>query len=303
MRLVTLLLVLSSSAALADDVKVPEFIKPYPGSKLYGDPKQFDFDEVDMVVGKIKSEPPGPAFKRVQGRHLSFTFDIPEKRSTLEVYKNYEQALLSNGFEKVYACTGASECGDTVVMNSWKHAAYQFTTHEARYLTAKLSRPGEGDVWVALFVTPIGLPLVGVTVVQEKAMDTGMVTLDMNAMKKGLEQTGHIAVYGIQFDTGKATLKPESKPAFEEIKKLLDASPALKIYVVGHTDDVGDASANVALSNSRAAAVVTELTTKYKIAPARLKAQGVGPYVPVASNRNDAGKAKNRRVELVEMLR
>jgi hypothetical protein len=71
--------------------------------------------------------------------------------------------------------------------------------------------------------------------------------------------------------------------------------------LVGHTDDVGQESANVTLSNSRAEAVVSELTgPKYKIAKNRLKSAGVGPYVPVASNKNEQGRAKNRRVVLVE---
>jgi outer membrane protein OmpA-like peptidoglycan-associated protein len=93
---------------------------------------------------------------------------------------------------------------------------------------------------------------------------------------------------------------PGSAKAFEQIKKLLTENPKLKIYVVGHTDDVGDSSKNVTLSNQRAAAVMKELTTQHKVDAKRLKSYGVGPYVPVASNRNEQGRSKNRRVELVE---
>ena len=131
-------------------------------------------------------------------------------------------------------------------------------------------------------------------------METGLVTVTVDALKDALESDGHVAVGGILFDTGKATLKPESSKSLEVVRDLLQKNPSLLLYVVGHTDDEVDTSANVTLSNSRANAVVQELTTKYKIAPARLEGAGVGPYVPVATNKNEEGRARNRRVELVQ---
>jgi OmpA-OmpF porin, OOP family len=74
----------------------------------------------------------------------------------------------------------------------------------------------------------------------------------------------------------------------------------LKVNVVGHTDNVGTIDANMKLSQARATAVVAALTSKYGITAIRLKAYGVGPLAPVAGNKTDDGKAKNRRVELVE---
>lgn len=203
------------------------------------------------------------------------------------------------GFETVFACADKA-CGNFGgYVQTWDGAVTNFGAHESRYALTRLNRP-EGTVWAALYVTPIGLPLTKVIVLEERPMDTGMVKVDAAALKKGLEEFGYIAVYGIEFDTGKATLKPSSAPALEEVKKLLDESPNLKLYVVGHTDDVGKESANVTLSNARAVAVVQQLTTKYKVAKSRLKPAGVGPYVPVASNKNEQGRAKNRRVVLVE---
>jgi len=80
----------------------------------------------------------------------------------------------------------------------------------------------------------------------------------------------------------------------------LTKNPTAKMFVVGHTDNVGGLDYNLALSQKRAQAVVAALTGKYKIAPARLVARGVGPLSPIASNREDAGRAKNRRVEMVD---
>jgi outer membrane protein OmpA-like peptidoglycan-associated protein len=290
---------LISTLAVAADPKTPEFIKPYPGQKLYGEVQSKDFDEVYVLSGKVKAEPPSAGWQKLEGKTMQWHYDMPEGRSSLEVFKNYEQALKAAGFETVFACAEAT-CGDySGPVQTWQGAANSFVQSKSRYTLTKLNR-AEGTVWAAVYITQVGLALTKVIVVEEKAMDTGMVKVDAAALKKGLEDNGFIAVYGIEFDTGKATLKPSSSAAFEEVKKLLDGSPELKLYVVGHTDDVGQESANVALSNSRAAAVVQELTTKYKVAKNRLKSAGVGPYSPVASNRSEAGRAKNRRVVLVE---
>jgi outer membrane protein OmpA-like peptidoglycan-associated protein len=131
-------------------------------------------------------------------------------------------------------------------------------------------------------------------------MESGLVTVDAAAMAREIAQAGHIALYGIYFDTNKSDLKPESTAAIVEIAKLLKADPGLKLLVVGHTDGVGGYEPNMTLSDRRAAAVLQELTTKHGVAAARLRAVGVGMAAPVASNDTDEGRAKNRRVELVK---
>jgi OOP family OmpA-OmpF porin len=145
---------------------------------------------------------------------------------------------------------------------------------------------GPGDYW--LFI------------VEREAMKQD-VTMDAAAMAGGLGENGRVALYGILFETGKADLKPESEPVLVEIAKLLTANATLKLYVVGHTDMVGDAAMNLKLSQARAEAVVAALVTKKGIAASRLIAHGSGPYAPVASNKTEEGRAKNRRVELVEI--
>jgi outer membrane protein OmpA-like peptidoglycan-associated protein len=120
------------------------------------------------------------------------------------------------------------------------------------------------------------------------------------ALSTGLTGVGHIVVNGILFDTGKADVKPESAAALQEVAKLLKGNGKLKVYVVGHTDNVGVLAANIDLSKRRAAAVVLSLTTQYGVAAAQLQSFGAGPYSPVASNHSEDGRALNRRVELVE---
>jgi outer membrane protein OmpA-like peptidoglycan-associated protein len=108
-------------------------------------------------------------------------------------------------------------------------------------------------------------------------------------------------VNGILFDTGKAEVKPESAPALKAVVDMLTQNPKLKVYVVGHTDNVGAVAANIDLSKRRGAAVVQALSVApYNIAASRMESFGDGPTAPVASNDTEDGRALNRRVELVK---
>nr|WP_300988904.1 OmpA family protein [Thiocapsa sp.] len=101
------------------------------------------------------------------------------------------------------------------------------------------------------------------------------------------------------FDFGQAILKPESHPALDEIVRLLSAQPAVNLYVVGHTDNVGGYESNLSLSRARAEAVVAALLSRADVDRARLVPAGVADLAPVASNATESGRAMNRRGELV----
>ncbi len=122
---------------------------------------------------------------------------------------------------------------------------------------------------------------------------TGRITIH------GISSTGHAAIYGIYFDFNKSEVKPESERALRAIGEYLAGKPNLKVFIVGHTDNVEGDDDNMKLSQARADAVMKALTTKYKVNPQNLKAYGVGPLEPVAPNRTEAGRARNRRVEFV----
>jgi OOP family OmpA-OmpF porin len=134
----------------------------------------------------------------------------------------------------------------------------------------------------------------------EKKQMAQYIVADAAAFGNDINATGHVAVYGIYFDTNKADVKPDSRPALEEIAKLLAQNPGLKLLVVGHTDMTGSMDANTKLSQARGEAVVQALVSQHGVAAARLKGHGVGPLAPVATNDTDEGRAKNRRVELVK---
>jgi OOP family OmpA-OmpF porin len=137
------------------------------------------------------------------------------------------------------------------------------------------------------------------TIIEKQAMAQEVVS-SAELFKSGLNTSGHVEVPGIFFDSGKSVLKPESEAAIAEVAKLLKADPDLKVYVVGHTDNVASLDLNLKLSQARAEAVVQALVSKHGIAAGRLSGQGVGPLAPVASNNTEEGRAKNRRVELVK---
>jgi len=210
----------------------------------------------------------------VEGKltEIVYTLDQGQKaRGRAQVVRNYENAIQALGGNLVHIVDGAMA-----------------------YLTAT---KGGKTVWVVL--NAYGTENVSLTIVEREAMRQDVVA-DADAFANGLRETGHVAVYGIYFDTGKADVKPESDAALVEIAKLLSREPKRKLYVVGHTDSVGQLDANMKLSQARAEAVVKVLTTKHGVAAARLKAMGAGPIAPVASNATEEGRARNRRVELVE---
>lgn len=138
------------------------------------------------------------------------------------------------------------------------------------------------------------------TVAERDAMQNKMV--DAAAMAKGLGESGHIALYGIYFDTDKAVLKSESEGTLQQVLSLLKDAPGLRIAIAGHTDSQSSDSYNLDLSKRRALAVVKWLTDK-GIAASRLEAQGFGESQPVADNDSAAGRALNRRVEIRDLTR
>ena len=266
-------------------------LPPYPGSTAGPPAKTVDFDQFDIPTGPAK-ERKFTKVQHVEGRMTSFSYGRPKDRSQLEIFRNYESALKTAGFETLFTCAGP-ECGTQV-----NHAplGYIPSGNEARYLAARLPRP-EGDIYVALHVQPLDTRFV---VVETKPMATGLVKISADALAKDINATGHVAVYEILFDTGRADVKTESAAALAEIARMMTEAPKLTVHVVGHTDNVGGLAQNLDLSKRRAEAVVTALTTTHKVPASRLRADGVGPLAPVASNDTDAGRAKNRRVELVK---
>ena len=110
---------------------------------------------------------------------------------------------------------------------------------------------------------------------------------------------GRFATQGILFDTGSATIQPESTPTLKEIARTLQQHGDLRLRIEGHTDNTGNADANQQLSERRAAAVLAYLVQREGIDASRLESAGLGQTAPAADNATPEGKQTNRRVELV----
>ena len=121
----------------------------------------------------------------------------------------------------------------------------------------------------------------------------------VNQIEQALQQSGRAQVYGIYFDFGSATIRPQSKVVLDEIATAMKDNPSWKLNVNGHTDNIGDDASNLELSKRRAAAVMKALTEQYQIAPSRFQTAGFGASRPVDTNETIEGRARNRRVELV----
>jgi outer membrane protein OmpA-like peptidoglycan-associated protein len=119
-------------------------------------------------------------------------------------------------------------------------------------------------------------------------------------LDEAIERDGKAAIYGILFDVGKSDIKPESAEALKQITDYLTANPAVKIIVVGHTDNTGTYAGNLTLSKDRAESIKNYLINTSKIAALRLMSEGVGPLCPVTTNNTEDGRKLNRRVEIVK---
>ena len=214
--------------------------------------------------------------KAVEGHTYYITYWLDEGDgplpSSIQILRNHQNAI-----EKV---------GGTVVFDDGRLRSVMRVTKDGK------------EIWVDLTALVNGFRY-DLVIVEQEAMVQEIVA-NAEAWKGDLASAGHVAIYGINFDTDKAVIKPESEPVLAEMAKLLKGDPALNVFIVGHTDSTGTYEHNQKLSQDRAAAVVNALVSAHGIAAARMTAVGVGPVAPVATNRTEEGKAKNRRVELVE---
>lgn len=242
-----------------------------------------------------------------EGRLTRLSYRAPAERTPLEIVRNYQQALADAGFETVFSCEG-EVCGG----RNFNHAITQDMNfreyhQEQRYLYARRSGP-EGELHAALYVVlnqsgggaNKGRSLIQLDVLERAALEQRMVVVEADELQRALEQQGRVALYGLYFDTNKAGMRADSQPQLAEIARLLQAQGQLQVLVVGHSDAQGTLEYNRDLSQRRAQSIVEALAGQHGIARQRLTALGVGMAAPVASNRDEAGRALNRRVELVD---
>ena len=162
-----------------------------------------------------------------------------------------------------------------------------------RYTAMQIDKSG-GRIYISLELFNDGRTI-DLAVVEQKAMEQ---EITANDMWQALQKDGFMSLY-INFDTNKATIKPESAGIIDQIVELMKSQPHLKLSIEGHTDSQGSPASNKTLSLNRSRAVI-KAVSEGGIDDSRMSAVGWGQEKPVADNRNEEGRAKNRRVEIVK---
>jgi OmpA-OmpF porin, OOP family len=223
-----------------------------------------EYEQATFNAGKDKD---GNDFtKTVEGDYNDWDYATRPGTSEIQVFRNIENALKAAGFHI-----------------DWENSPEDITAHKGNTWYVLSNR---GEYYDQTIVTA-----------QEMKQE---VTADASSLGEEINKTGRVAVYGIHFDTNKATIQPDSEDTLNQIVKLMQDNADLKLRVEGYTDNAGNAAANQVLSEKRAQAVVAWLSA-HGVDKSRLAAQGFGDKNPVADNSSDDGRAKNRRVELVKM--
>ena len=298
--------------------KDPAGLKRYEGTRttFY---EEKAFDSYTLPLGKLTKKPNVNIFAKsltLEGKVTKVTYISNDpQRTALEVFRNYQSELAAGGWETLWDGTGEElSAGKGLLFHSLfgdrPGGTFAISHPGARYLAAK-----KGGAHLALFVANYkagqvmpktlqpksGVPVIAVDLIETKAMEEKMVLVKAEEMASGILQQGSVNLYGFHFDTGSATLKPESDATLDEVAKLLKSDSALRLLVVGHTDNVGKFEGNIELSQNRAASVVAALSKRVPSAASRLTPCGVGYQCPIATNSSEEGRAKNRRVALVKV--
>ena len=293
-----------AAAAEFDPASVPESTATLPPFPFFAIPEGLEstYDEKDKLINFDRQYfIAGGKAIAVEGKIFRDRFSLtagPRTYTDIEFRRNYENAIQALGGVKINTAQYTRELiavaggRDALEKHNYAAALVPDYPHDIYLL-----RQGGKEWWID--ISTGSFPLHGFVVVLEReGMKQSLGFLDASAMKKEIDARGRVALY-INFDTDKATLRPDAQPVIEEINKLLSADPALKLSIEGHTDNTGAPAHNQQLSTARARSVLGALVG-LGVDPARLQSKGFGQDKPLADNATEDGRAKNRRVELVK---
>ena len=256
----------------------------------------------------------GQFFKKfiaVKGKIRNTQYLIPITEEVLKVYENYKNALTVAGFNILYTEHNKNSCfyredyfgGDGQTFSGFPKETYGVDCDKDYYYMVAKGVKDSLDVYLNLYICPGGnygqdFVIVNQSVIETVPLELGLVSAEN--ISQNIEFTGHSIFYDIHFATGSSEIDVKSDKQIKQIADFLKSHSDKKFYIVGHTDNTGSFASNKTLSENRAKAVMNELVTKYAVNAEQLSAYGVANLTPVTSNKDDAGKARNRRVEIVE---
>jgi outer membrane protein OmpA-like peptidoglycan-associated protein len=249
-----------------------------------------DFDATSVIVGND--------LRSVEGHVVRRYYSLSQaKLSALAAERNYDAALKAMGAVQVNLTQPNDEkfqeAHQEIKDLTAARKAFKILDH-GKYKSYLIRTP-QGNVWIAYTIDDYNVNIVAI---EEKALQQSIKPLSAVELKSELSAKGHVAVY-MNFDTDKAVILEKDKPTVTEVGRMLGDNGALKVKIEGHTDATGDAKHNLRLSGDRANAVLAALTAQ-GVDKTRLSAVGMGGSKPVADNTTEAGRALNRRVELVK---
>jgi outer membrane protein OmpA-like peptidoglycan-associated protein len=324
----------ATGAALATDepgTADPPGLKRFEGSKIFFQSRA-DFDALKVALEKVEWDVHKAQVKpyrstTAEGRRTTTYYRLPERVTTLEAFRGYRQEFEEAGFEIVFAARGdeleVPSYNNQIAREIYRMVGTYGTPEEraqwpfqhtderqAAYVAARKAGSDGAETWVTAYIVPNthanwlkipeGVVLARVDLLEVQARKQRMELVESDEMAEQIALNGRIALYGIEFDFDSAEVRASAEPTLAEIAKLLTADPKLSILVVGHTDTAGAFDYNRKLSQRRAEAVVDRLAA-LGVDRKRLFPVGVGFASPVATNTTDEGRAKNRRVELVDL--
>jgi len=255
---------------------------------------QIEFGSMKFPVGKPDPKNDNKIkMEAVEGKIMAFYYSLKEgatPASALQIARNFQNAAKQKGgivlVEYPGGCLGEYEYGNiNDGLIPWANGCDSWGT------TIKMTKDAK-EIWLFVQPTDEGYNMV---IAEKEAMKQD---IQANEMFDALNKDGYIALY-INFETGKADIKPESQKIIDQIVQMMKDNPDLKISVEGHTDNVGTPQSNQTLSENRAKAVMNAIIAK-GIDKSRLSSKGWGQTKPIADNKTEEGRAKNRRVELVK---
>jgi len=225
-----------------------------------------DYNVHAMPLGKPNK------VQNVEGTYEKIDFRCPAGTSSIQTYRNAENALKAKGYEIVF------------VNNYNDNSRFTFTARQ-------------GPQWLTFYSDRLDYQII---TVKQKQMEQQMEANTAEGWGAQITLNGRATIYGINFDTGKATIKADSEPVLKELLALMQKQPDWSLMVAGHTDNAGTDAVNGPLSQQRAEAVIAWLSGK-GVEKWRLVPAGFGSRKPLADNGTEEGRAKNRRVDLVKV--